>query len=97
MSLVCVQTCVDTLRIKTCNQICFLDISLMFHVSVKHCLFILQGLVTLTHFVIDYIDYHVNKEPHIYSGTDPSHCKKYIVYAQVTESAVDHESIYIGK
>ena len=56
-----VRSCADIWSIKISNHIFFLDISLIFHVSVKHwlCIHLHVALPTLTCFIIDY---HVDND-----------------------------------
>ena len=54
MSLVLLHSCGDVWNTKISNQICFLDISLIFLVCAKHWLCVHLTLLALTCFIIDY-------------------------------------------
>ena len=58
MSFVLVHLCADIWSTTISNNILFLEIPLIFHVSVKHRLCVHFSLLALTCFIIDY---HVNK------------------------------------
>ena len=60
MLLVLLHSCADSWSTKTSNLILCLDISQMFHISVKHWLYIYLYLLAITCDII--IDYHVNTD-----------------------------------